>query len=229
MKETYPTSPNHRPVNLVKMAQLILDYEADQDYKESDIQKGVMIDMVKMINYDPPQLLQTLPTLPVAQALFLAFERGIFSEESEIDMLATAAYYSLSRAMTENPRDMLLYKLRFSLLQGTHNHLRIKVYTAIKQAARRSLQSKPVNISYIQGYMIPEMLITDLLRSEEYFEDRVVFLTEHKILMEDLKYHKFKEVPLYKHINSGLEYHDNFNDFLHEKMQKKEIWCYDMS
>lgn len=207
--------------SMVDLAQLIMDYENNSDFTHGDLQRGVLIDMLEVVKSNPGQLLEIIPSRPVAKALSLALKRGMYREKHEGELLTAATYYSLTRAMAENPQDLSLYKERYELLQisGTllYKPLRLASYGLDKDT------SCPILVK-----VKARMLLTDLLHAEEFFKKGVVLRTHRRVLMDQLEKDD-DQTPLYQHINSGLEYHERFTKYLQNVLSHEKVWDFTKS
>lgn len=205
-----------RTYSLVDLAQLIMDYENNPDFAHGDLQRGVLIDMLDVIKFNSSQLLEIIPSRPVAKALSLTLKRGMYGEKHKGELLAAATYYSLTRAMAENPRDLSLYKERYELLQisGTllYKPLRIASYGVDNKTS-----------SPVMGKIKARMLLTDLLHAEEFFKKGVVLRTHRRVLMDQLEKDQ-DAISLYQHMNMGLEYHERFTQYLEDVLRLEKAW-----
>lgn len=202
--------------SLVHLAQLIMDYEKNPDFAHGDLQRGVLIDMLDVIKFNPHQLLEIIPSRPVAKALFLALRRGMYAEKREGELLAAATYHSLTRAMAENPRDLSLFKARYELLQISGTLLYKPL--GIASYGLQNKTSSPVLVK-----VKARMLLTDLLHAEEFFKKGVVLLTHRRVVMDQLEKDQ-DNTPLHQHLNLGLEYHESFAQYLKEVLRLDKIW-----
>lgn len=200
--------------NLLDLAKLIMDYEGHPDFAYGDLQKGVLIDMLGAIKLNPRQLLQIIPSRIVARALCLALRRGMYKGTREAELLSGVTYYCLTRAMAENPRDLSLYNERYEVLHNAGTFLDKPL-----QMASKGLHDK-IN-SPVLLKVKARMLLTDLLYAEEYFKKGVILSTHRRALMDQLDNGQ-GEMPLYQHINLGLECHDKFSNYLEQVLRLDE-------
>lgn len=210
-----------RTYSLVDLAQLIMDYENNPDFAYGDLQRGVLIDMLDVIKFNSRQLLEIIPSRPVAKALSLTIKRGMYGEKREGELLAAATYYSLTRAMAENPRDLSLFKERYELLQISGTLL----YKPLRMASYGvdSKTSSPIMVK-----VKARMLLTDLLHAEEFFKKGVVLRTHRRVLMDQLEKGQ-DAISLYQHINMGLEYHQRFTQYLEDVLRLEKVWNFTKS